>query len=368
MLDFNDLNSIYQEDSQEPYPDFFEEWDDALSGNRSPRFLDGEELCEIVEIYLEEGEDEKARKTIHYALTFHPDDLDMISDILLVLNDFELWEDLLHLTDQYIDKGDVWVDGHRLSALLHLGMEEDAFLCFQQLKKKHKSDKEDLEIIYQAMGEALVEVGLFDGTLDVMEEAIRLMGDQVDFYWLQLRALVYMENRELALSIASIIEKLSPMDGESWHRLGLIYSENLEEPEKAIDAFEFAESLNYNDPDNHLKLIDLYEKYGIYHRALDKVKSYIHLYGETSIINLLAAGICSQAEWWNEALRYVNAALRLEPDTSILYLYKSNFLYMLGEPQKAIWALEEGLQRTEDGENELKAELEKLKEKYPDIE
>ncbi|GHT76150.1 hypothetical protein FACS189413_11550 [Bacteroidia bacterium] len=370
MFNFGDFEDIYQDNTpQEPYPDFFEEWDEALSAGRSPRFLDSEEICEVIDIYFDEGELEKARKSIRYALTFYPNDVDMVADILLILNDFEMWEDLLTIADDYQKQADVWLDVHRLSALLHLGMEEDAFAAFRRQQKKYEANKDDLSILYQAMGEALNDVDLFDAAIDVMDEAIRRMGIQVEFYWLQLRAYVLMEDKDKSLELANKIEHTSPMDGDSWHRLGLLYAEDLEEPEKAIDAFEFAESLGYNDPENLIQLIALYEKYGVYVKALEKLNDYLGRFEANSMIHLMGVAICSKLENWKEALKYVNAALRYTPDFPALYLYKSNVLYLLGEPQKAKSALEEGLTKTIDEEerSELRKELIKLREEFPDI-
>jgi tetratricopeptide (TPR) repeat protein len=369
MFDFGDFEDIYQENTPlEPHPNFFEEWDEALSTNRSPRFLDDEELCEVIEIYLEEGHLEKARQSVRYALTFHPGDVDMVADILLIVSDFDLWEDALTLANDYQNCGDVWIDGYRLCALFHLGMEEDGFACFRRLQTKYEADKDDLSILYQAMGEALNEVDLFDAAVDVMDEAIRRMGVQVDFYWLQLRAYVSMKDKEKSLYIANRIEHLSPMDGDSWHRLGLIYDENLEEAEKAIDAFEFAESLGYNDPENYINLIILYEKDGIYTKALEKINDYLSKYEANCTVYLMGLAICSKIENWNEALKYVNAALRCAPDFPALYIYKSNILYLLGELQQAKNTLEEGLTKTiDDGEREeLRMELTRLREEFPD--
>ncbi|MDR0546486.1 MAG: tetratricopeptide repeat protein, partial [Dysgonamonadaceae bacterium] len=307
MFNFSDFEDIYQDNTpQEPYPDFFEEWDEALSAGRSPRFLDAEEICEVIDIYLDEGELENARKSIHYALTYYPNDVDMVADILMILNDFEMWEDLLAIANDYQKQADVWIDSHRTCALLHLGMEEDAFAAFRRQQKKYEADKDDLSFLYQAMAEALNDVDLFDAAIDVMEEAIRRLGVQVGFYWLQLRAFVEMDDTEKSLELANQIEHLSPMDGDSWHRLGLLYADDLDAPEKAIDAFEFAESLGYNEPENFIQLIGLYEKYGVYEKALEKLNDYLGRFEANFTIHLMGVAICSKMENWPEALKYLN--------------------------------------------------------------
>jgi tetratricopeptide (TPR) repeat protein len=362
-LDFNDFDDEWNDEddllSEEDYPDFYLAWDKVLSANEQPHFVESEELVEIIDIYFSDNEVDKAKLTMEYALQWHPKDEDMISDLLALLNDFERWNDLLTLAEQYKDMHEVWADGHKLSALLHLGMEEDTFLFFQHLKKKYKKDKDNLTIIYCAMTEALQEVDLFLASVNVMEEAMKILGTSADFYWMQLQAYLSLENKEESLKVAGIIEKIDPMEAEVWYRLGSVYMD-LEEPGKAIDAFEFADTLGYEKKHNYLGLISAYEKNGNLQRALEKTKEYLRLYPDNHLINVLAAGLCSEMEKWEDAIRYIDKAIVTNPELSSLYLYKSGFYANMGDMQKAINTLKTGIKKTNDRFCDLNAELEKL--------
>ncbi|MDR0542135.1 MAG: hypothetical protein LBH19_07960 [Dysgonamonadaceae bacterium] len=362
-FDFEDFE--YNDSPQEPYPDYFYEWDEVLSGNQTIRFLEGYELGDIIDIYLNKGEVEKAKQTIDYALKFHPNDEDMVYDILLLLNDYELWNDLLVLAEQYRDMPEAWVDGHKIAALLHLGMEEDAFLFFRKIKYKYEKNTEQLSFIYQVMGESLQEVDLFDASLNVIQEAMERLGPDLEFYWLQLETHLTVGTKEKVLEVAGQIEQIDPMDRETWHRLGSVYLD-LEETEKAIDAFEFAESLGLKRQSNYLGLITVYEKNGNLLKALEKTKEYIYLYPDNYMGNIVAANICSELKQWEEAVSYINVALGMAPDIGSLYIYKSRFLIHLGEQKKAMSALEEGIRQTRDKQGDLKKELEKLHSEYPE--
>jgi tetratricopeptide (TPR) repeat protein len=364
MFEYNFFEDDFDDSLQEPYPDFYYDWDESLTKNTTPRFLEDEELVEIIEIYLNENEIDKAKETIQYALKLHSKNEDLVYDILLLLNDFELWNDLLALSEQYKHLSEVWVDGHKLSALLHLGMEEDAFLFFRKMKTKYEKDKEDLSIIYQVMGEALNEVDLFEASADVISEAIAIMGIETEFLWMLLYSYAALEIKEKALNVAAQIETMSPMDADTWHRLGIVYNE-IEESEKAIEAFEFAESLGYKSPTNYLNLISLYEKNSNGMKALEKAKEYLYAYPQSYMIHIVAANLCSQMEMWEEALFHVNAALESIPEMESLYLYKSNFLLHLGEQKKAILALKDGIKLTNDTQGEIKKELNRLQDLYP---
>jgi tetratricopeptide (TPR) repeat protein len=359
MLDNNNFHFESDEESQKPYPEFFFEWDKALDIGRNPGYYESDEISRIIEIYLEEDELEKAKTTVDYALQIYPDNEDLIYDIMLLFNDFELWNDLLILTEEYKDRPEVWIDGHRITALLHLGMEEDVFIFFRKAKTKYADNEENLSVIYQTMGEALYEVDLFEASINVIEEACKLLGNNLDFYWLQMNNYLLLENKEKVLEIAEEILKINPFDDQAWYNIGIIYKD-IEELDKAIEAFEFAQNLGFTDKDNYINLIQTYEQNGNYAKALEKAKEYLQIEPENYLISMIAANICAQMEMWEEAIHYISDAIYRMPEMESLYLCKSTFLLHSGEQQKAILVLKEGIKKTRDSEGSLQKELERI--------
>jgi tetratricopeptide (TPR) repeat protein len=366
MLNYDNIYNNFYEDEEESYPDFFVEWDNAVSKGKSPGYYEPEELTDIIEIYLSENDCKKAKQAIEHALKLYVTDEDLLYEILLLLNDYEQWNDLLILCERYKKTADVWGDGHKLTALLHLGMEEDAFHFFSILKDKYAGDDEALNVIYQAMGEALIEMDLFESSIEVINEAIEIMGEHIDFFWLQLQAYTSLEEKEEVAKWADKIQKVNPLDYETWYRLGVTFQE-INDMEKAIDAFEYAHSLNPKSSQALMSLVYAYEKNGNYSKALEKAKEFLHLYPDVYIVNIIASKICSQLESWEEALKYINEAIKIVPEIDSLYLYKSSFFLHLEEVKKAKLALEEGIEKTDDPEGDLIKELSRLNEQYPNF-
>jgi tetratricopeptide (TPR) repeat protein len=366
MLDYDNIYNNFYEDEEEPYPDFFIEWDDAVRKGKSPGYYDPEEMTEIIEIYLSESDRKKATQAIEHALKLYVTDEDLLYEIFMLLNDYEQWNDLLALCERYKKTADVWGDGHKLTALLHLGMEEETFHFFGTLKEKYAEDNEALNVIYQAMGEALIEIDLFESAVEVIREAMERLGENIDFYWLQLQSFASMNEKEKVGKLADKIQKTDPLNAESWSRIGLAFQE-IDDWEKAIDAFEYAHSLNATSKNNMMSLIYAYEKNGNYHKALEKIKEFLSFYPSNYVVNILASKMCSQVENWEEALKYINDAIKFAPDVDTLYLYKSSFFLHLEEYTKAKLALEEGIDRTDDPEGDLIKELNRLNEEYPNF-
>ena len=342
-------------------PDFFLAWDKALDKGEAPGYYEVEELCEIVDIYISVGKTDKAKITIEYAFKFYPNNEDLIYETLLLLNDYEMWNDVLVLAEKYGDMNLIWPDGHKLTALLHLGMEEDAFLFFRKLKIKYAENEENLSIIYQAMAEALHEVDLYDASVDVLKEAIRLISESnIDFWWLQLQNYTALKDRDLVkdeiFETIKQIQKLGSLDIETWCRLGNVYKE-IDETEKAIEAFEFAQSLGEIPANDFMSLIYTYEKNGSYSRALEKIDEFLTKNSEGSIILLLGANHCARMQDWQRGLNYINRAIDIRPQMDSLYIYQADFLTHLGEYKKAFTALEVGIKKTGDKEGKLAEKL-----------
>jgi len=362
----NEYNFYFGNESNETYPDFFLEWDKAVNSGKKPGFYEPEELTEIIEIYIINNQIKRARQAINYALRIYSDDEDLIYEILLTLNDYECWNDLLTFCEQLRkEEPDVWVEGHRLTALLHLGMEDESFIIFKNLKLKFADEKEDLSIIYQAMGEALCDVDLFDSCVEVIQEAINNLEEDINFYWLQLQCYVSLNCKREVLKLAEVIQKLNPLDSYTWHRLGLSF-QDIGDKERAIDAFEYAKSLGHDPEEILLNLIYVYDKNKNHNKALEKTEEYLDMFPESYVINMMAAKLNSQIENWNDALKYIEIALNMTPDIESLYLYKCNFLLHLDEYKKAKLALVEGLGNTKDSQGYLTRKLSKLNKQYPD--
>ena len=368
MRDYDNLDFFgdFDDASDRLFPDFYYEWDEALNQNRSPRFLEADEINQILEIYSQEYEVEKTKSTIQYALVFHPENEELIQDILSYLFDLKQWNDLYSFSEKYKNiKDEVWPKAYKLAALLHLGMEEDAFVLFQILKKKYRESKNKLSIIYQSLSEGLNDIDLYDASLKVTDEAISILGPSSDLFWIQMRSHISLKNNETALSLAEKIEKLSPLSKENWYDLGNVYSE-LNEREKAIEAFEFAKSLGYDDLEFYITLIGAYEKNENMFKALEAAKEYLQIEPENNIVSFIAIELAAEMSMWEEALDIVNEILKINALES-LYIQKSRILLEMGEYKKAISAIEEGLKNTKDNKDSLKKELKKLKEQFPNI-
>ncbi|MDR0428379.1 MAG: tetratricopeptide repeat protein [Dysgonamonadaceae bacterium] len=367
LSDWNDYFGGEEEENLDYYPDFFHEWNEALNKGLSPRFAGTDEICEILDIYLRRSKVTEFRKTIDRALKFHPDSNKLISGIMFLLNDFKRWNELFSLLEKYKDiSNNVEKEGYRLTALLHLGMEEDAFSLFRQLKKKYRHDKENLFIIYRVMGEALNENDLFNASTKVIEEAMLIFKPSKQLYWILLYAYSSLGMKEKTEEIAELVERLSPLSKETWYEIGTHYIE-IDDKERAIEAFEFSKSLGNVNPELFSDLIYAYKDNNNLLKAFETTKDYLLLRSDQHLVYIMAVDLASELQLWDESLDLLAKAIKIRPQMEALYLFKSDILIRLNEYKKAMLTIQEGIGNTKDEDGDLKRELKKLQDEHPDL-
>lgn len=357
------------EDSEElNYPDFYIAWNEALEEGHNPGFLDVDTSIQLLDIYYEEDDKYGLKESIPYILNFHPNNIELVDEILFYLYELEEWIELYRFTEKFMNlKETAYPKIYHLASMFHLGMEEEAFLSFLQLKKEYKNELDNLSLAYLIMGNSLNEIQHYEAAIQISEEAIKNLGKKAEFYWIQFAAYIFLEDKEKATLIAEIIEKISPLDKNSWIELGKGYIE-LKKYDKAMEAFEFAITLGSKKMDIFMNLSRLYEANGNDLKALELVKSAIEIKPDFVEALLLACSIATKLKMFDEAFSYINKALQIEPEIKdMLFLYKSDIFFELGEYKKALLTLEEGIRETGDIRGILETQITNIRKQFPDI-
>ncbi|GHT44351.1 hypothetical protein AGMMS49965_19810 [Bacteroidia bacterium] len=366
--DFEEFGNEFDGGGGRPYPNFVYEWDGALEANRQPsRFFDSEELCNMIAFYCNGGEEDKMKLTISAALNAFPDDDDVLEDAMDSLENCGLWNDLLVISQQHAFRGNFYADSHFLYSLLHLGMEEEAFMAFTKMLDIYAKD-EHLDAVYLSMGDALADVDLFQSSIEVVNEGIGLFPDTMDFYWINIESLWALGEKEKALATADQLAQMNAMDAKFWSQLGDLYN-TMGEFDRAVEAFHFSESLGY---DRNLNLLDLAKTYyesENYAKALEALETFAAEQGDSApqqilantFIPLVAAEVCAKLGAWEKAIVHLDKSIAFSPNSELFYHSKAEALVHLNRRDEAISVLEEGIRMCRDDDSFLKNLLRKFK-------
>ncbi|MCC8147294.1 MAG: hypothetical protein LIO93_12860 [Bacteroidales bacterium] len=349
------------------FPDFYYKWKKAFDEGRSPEFLDVEPLMDLLEIYYEDYDKVQLKKSIPYILNFHPGNTDLIEEVLFYLNELGEWIELYRLTEQLISsENTVYPKAYKISAMMHLGMEEEAFLYFQQLKREYENKPEDLSPIYQVLGNALNEIEHYEAALQVANEAISVLNSKMEFYWIQLSAYISLEEEKNALRTAEKIAKSAPLDKNIWFELGKAYIE-MKRLDKAIEAFEFTITLGGDDINLFMNLMGLYEVNGNDLKSIDTAKRSMKIRPDYPEPFFMAVELCLKMDMLEEALGILDEGIEagFERDREDLFWYKARIFVDQQEYKKAIAILEEGIKDTGDKNHKLVNEIKEIRKEFP---
>lgn len=329
-------------------------------------YLDADEFGELAEYYDSQDEPDVARDVIDAGLLIHPSSL----SLLIKKAKFEVYEgeytQALNLLNKVSAEYDFDLYLLRIECYLQLGQYDDAYSLTEELLEKEE-DEEQYHI-FAELGFLHVEADCFKEAVIYFEESLKYNPENIDVLSDMAYAYEMLGDFDAAIGTTNRILDLEPYTYEAWINLGKLYSLK-EEFEKAIDAFDFA--LTINDSDNnvlklkahclslagrieeaidifngllsvdfedgslYILLAECYQALEMYDETLGCLDKYEQLVGETPELLVKKAYLFLQKEDYGTAQQVVREGLELYPDSFDLNMIEGEIAFKQGEYDKA---------------------------------
>lgn len=282
-------------------------------------YFDADEFGELAEYYDSIDELETAREIIDKGLSIHPGNLPLlIKKAKLIVYDGEYRKALKLLEN--ISEYDFDLYLLKIECYLQLELYREAFEQSEELIEKE--DNESLDNILSELGFLHIEADCFKEAALYFEESLKYNTENIEV----LSDLAYcyemLGDFDSAIDTSNKILDIEPYTYEAWVNIGKLYSLT-EEYEKAIDAFEFA--LTINDSDNnviklkaHCLLLS-----GRIDEAVTLFKELLESDINDTTIYFLLAESFQALELYDEALSYLDQYEQSEGITSELIVKKA---------------------------------------------
>lgn len=294
-------------------------------------YLDADEFSDIAEYYDSIDDLEAAEDAIDRGLKIHPD------SFLLIIKKAKFaayngqYEDALYLLDSTSDYDfDLYL--LKIECYLQLGYTEKADDLAQKLIENES--EEPKENIYAEIGFLYIEADLYKEAIRYFSESLKYDKENIDVLSDISYAYEMLGDFDEAIATTNKILDIESYTYEAWINLGKLYTLK-DELEKAIDAFDFALTINDSDKNVHklkahcLSLTGrLDEAIDIFHNLL---KEDIH---DTSLYVLLADAYQS-AEMYDEALLVLEDFISVMGETTELLSKKADLLFEKGDKELA---------------------------------
>lgn len=310
----------------------------AKAEGRNPYF-DADEFCDLADYFDSNGELDEAREIIEEGLFIHPQNVPLlVKKAKLSVYDGEYEEALSLLRSVTEYDYDLYL--LRIECYLQTAQYQQAYSLSQELLEKE--DQEPLENSLAELGFLHVEADCYKEAIAFLEESLKYNSDNVDALSDLAYAYEMVGDFENAIGTTNKILDIEPYTYEAWINLGKLHTLR-EEYEKAIDAFDFA--LTINDGDHIVLKLKAHcmSLVGRTEEAIDIFKELIWETPDDSTIFFLLAECYQTLEMYDEALDYLESYRKLEGETEEL-MAKEAYLYMRkGDLRKAASMAESGL-------------------------
>lgn len=307
-------------------------------------YFDADEFSELADYYDGLEDLETARTIINSGLAIHPGNTPLLvkkAKLAVYDGEYDKALQLLQSSTEY--DFDLYL--LRIECHLQLGQYEKAYKLSEELLEKEED--ESIDNIFAELGFLHVEADCFKEAILYFEESLKTNAGNIDVLSDLAYAYEMVGNIDEAIATTNKILDLEPYTYEAWINLGKLYSMN-EDYEKAIDAFDFA--LTVNDADSNIIKLKAH-CLSLSGRAMEAVDIFNDLLlsnpDDTSICFLLAE--CYQSlEMYDEALASLDLYEMLDSESEELFAKRAHLYLLKDDYDKATVAIQKGLEKSPD--------------------
>ncbi len=342
-------------------------YENYLSGTSSGYF-DVDEFETIVDFYLRKGRTKDCAHAIDIGLQLHPKNTILLSKrakVYLAAGDAKK---AMHILDSIGTADDSEMSLLRLEALIILNRDSEALILADKLIEETNTDTEllCLDIAYFYIGQLQ-----FDKALRFLLKGNELSPKNTDLLFELAFCYEQLARFDEAKQTYKAIIDINAFSSEAWFNLGQIYFAN-NEYVKALDAYDYACSINEDDMLALLQKGHTLFQLGLYNLALDCYHEYdvdavldsqakifvAECYEkledfETSLVYYKKAveydpesfdGLCGAAvcllelEQFHESIKYSEKALRIDENAADAWVYLAEGFIGIDDSDNALLA------------------------------
>lgn len=324
--------------SKKDISELVKRYEQALESGKNI-YLDADEFSDLAEYYDMQEDTDAAREIIESGLAIHPGSSSLLAKkVRFVIYDGDYVEAL-----GMLDKiGEYNFDLYllKIECLLQLERYDEAYNLTEELLEKE--DEEDQDHIFAELGFLHVEADCFKEAVIYFQESLKFNPENIDVLSDMAYAYEMLGDFSSAINATNKILDIEPYTYEAWINLGKLFSLK-EEFEKAIDAFDFALTINDSDS-NVLKLkAHCLSIAGRVEEALAVFKELLLSDPKDYSIYLLLAECYQSLEMYVEALQNLDKYEKVMGETEDLMVKKAWVFIQKGDYKTATLVAKRGM-------------------------
>jgi len=220
-------------------------------------YLDADEFVLLAQYYVELGDYNEAEHVIDEGLKMHPGNSELMLQYAKKLVYLEKYEEAHDYLSRITNDGDIELPLLKIESLLHLKKFDEAAKIIDEVMSENIPES-DLYTFLTEVGYMYNDIDQFDRAIFFLEESMKQGIVDMDVFNDLSYAYEMKGDFEKAIEYNNKLLDNDPYSFDGWTNLGKLYSLN-EEYDKAVDAFDFALTINEKDiPTLKMKALSLY--------------------------------------------------------------------------------------------------------------
>jgi tetratricopeptide (TPR) repeat protein len=324
---------------------------ETLLYNRESIYFDTDEFGTIITYYMLEERYADALEALIHAEICHPENVELTLHkvrIMMYLDNFDrAFELLLALEEKGYDLFEINLyKGHIYTLNDEI---ENAVKEFElAFEKNHEYDDEELQYI----PDILIDQKYFEEALVFLHKFIDSGNANATIFFNAGYCYDQLSNIEEAEKYYEKSLDEDPFDEKAWNTLGILYF-NADNLDKALEAFEFALSINDEDYIASLCKSLILIRLGEYNKAIEYILEILAKSPNDANALCNLGGCYEKKQNPEEAEQCYARAIGQEPDFSMPYWGLSRILYAQGNLEAAIKIIDKAIEIEPDNEKYL---------------
>ena len=306
---------------------------EQMLDNREYTYYDSEDLCEIIEFYIEVNDSEYAKRALDFAEKMHPDNLDIkIKRIEYLLSIGELkrggklLQEIKEVAAQELD--------YLLVQARYWGMKNMPRKSIRFYEEALKIDDEETDFICNCIGNEYLNLDEIRSALEAFKRALKFNPENDYSFYSIIQCYEDIHDDIDCIKFLKDYIEDNPYSEVSWLQLGLLYLHQ-KKYDDAINAFEYVIAINPNSISGHTNKASALEGLGQFSDAINTYEETLSFDDSPAVTHLKIGENFEQLEKPQKALKSYHIAIKEDPQLDKAWAKAASLYDKLGNFEEA---------------------------------
>ena len=319
---------------------------EQMLDNRDYKYYDPEDLCEILEFYIEVNDSEYAKRALDYAEKMHPDNLEIkIKKIEYLLSISELKragkliQEIKDLASQEID--------YLLVQARYWGLKNMPRKAIRFYEEALDIDDEETDFICNCIGNEYLNLDEVHSALIAFKRALKFNPENDYSFYSIIQCYEEIHDPDDCIAFLTDFIEDNPYSEVSWLQMGMLYNHK-KKYDEAINAFDYVIAINPNSISGHTYKAIALEELGQYSLAIETLEETLQYDDSPALTYFKIGELYEKLEKPQKALKSYHISIKEDPQLDKVWAKSAALYDKLGNIDEAEYYIRRAIELDEN--------------------